>query len=236
MENKKYRIFKVFASIFFAIIVFGAYGYHIWKGEPFTSAYGDHFLCYGAIIACFLFSLLFVGKSSKKVLITLALATNVAADYFLVFAKEQELLIGVCIFCGAQFFYMLYSLSLEKGYGRKIINLATRVALCLVAYFILPKYFTLQLYEMISVLYILNSFVTLLSLLFHIKTEWLTFLGFLLFFACDIFVGLQCGAVEIIGLTGALAELVANYDIAFCLYIPGIFLISLSSVWAKKAK
>lgn len=232
MEKKKVNVFKLLISIIFAVAILGAWGFVIWKGEPFDKKY----LSYGAIALCFLFSLLFIRKMSKKVLITFALAANVAADYFLVFSTltEQYKFLGVCIFCGAQFFYLLYTLSLAKGNGERVINLGTRVALCLIAYFILPRYVTLTLLEMIAVMYAINFVVTILFTLFHIKTEWLTLLGLILFLLCDLHIGLVNGGMELLNITGEFADFLLARDWAYYVYIPGVFLISLSSVVAKK--
>ncbi len=232
MEKKNINILKILATILFAVAIFGAYFYVIFKGD-FSTPY----LSYGCIGACFVFAFLFIGKSLKKCFLCLALATNVVADYFLVLMPSQEnKLIGLCVFCGVQFFYFLYTLVLAKGNGTRVINIALRVALCLLAYFLLPKYFVLSTLEMISVMYILNSFVTLLILLIHLKTEWLTFIGFLLFFICDVFVGLTNGGVEVLGITGAFVEFIFKYNIVFYTYIPGIFLIATSSVWSKNGE
>lgn len=232
MDKVKKPIFKIVMSVLFSALVLSAYLYVCIKGDL-----DRPYLSYGCIIACFLLSLLFIGKSSKKIFITLALAANVAADYFLVFdATEENKIIGVSIFLGVQFFYLLYSLSLTKAIGLKIMDIALRVALCLIVYFVVPKYVTLSTLEMLSLMYIANSFVTLLSILVHIKTEWVTFIGFLLFFVCDIFVGLTNGGADILNISGSFVDFIFKYDIAFYTYIPGVLLISLSSVWAKASK
>ena len=191
-------------------------------------------LSYASIGASFLLSLIFVRKSPKKILITLALGINVVADYFLVLMpSEQNRLIGVCIFLGVQFAYFLYTMFLVKGIGLKIVWIAIRVALCLLAGFLVPLWLKLDTLEMISLIYIVNSFVTLATIAFHLRFEWLTFVGYFLFFACDIFVGLTYGA-GLLGITGTFLNILLNYDIAFFLYVPGIFIIALSSVWEFK--
>ena len=233
MGKSKVNVLKILISIVFGIAILGAWGYVIWKGEPF----GRRYLSYGAIALCFLFSLLFIKKLPKKVFIMLALAANVAADYFLVFANsltDTYKLIGVCIFCGSQLFYMLYTLSLAKGNGEKVINLGTRVALCLIAYFILPRYLALTVLEMIAVMYAINFVVTIFFVLLHIKTEWLTLIGMILFLLCDVHVGLVNGGIAALGITGDFANFLTSRDWAYYVYTPGVFLIALSSVVAKK--
>jgi len=236
MENKKSIIFKVLMSIIFALGVFGMLAYVV-ACQILKKSCPSNILIFACIGACFIFSLMFVKIKNKNLLITLALAVNVVADYFLVLMpSEKNKLIGLCVFCGVQFIYLIYSLMLSKGVGLKIFNIALRVTLCLLAYFILPRYITLaSSLEMIAVMYILNSFVTLLVLLCNLKTQWLMFFGFLLFFVCDIFVGFTNGGIEILNITGPFVEFLAKYDMTLYCYVPGIYLIALHSVWAKKS-
>ena len=240
MEKKK-SVTKIVFTVIFTILILGTF--LLSKFYEFPAKWGvkTAYLYYGCICACFLYSILFIKANAKKIFVTLALAFNVAADFFLILAPELGLLkltpaqiqfVGVALFCGTQFFYMLYTMWLTKGIGLKILNLALRVALCLVAYFVIPNYFALSNLEMLSVLYILNSFVTLIFLLFNVKREGLLFLGFLLFFVCDVFIGLNHCAT-FLGWSGAFFEFALKSDISSWVYIPGILLIATSSVWAK---
>lgn len=232
MEAKKLSISKLLITILFAGIIFAAYFFVIF-GEikyPLKTAY----FSYACVCACCLFALLFL-RSKKQLLVVLALAVTVVADYFLIlFPSEQNRLIGACVFCAVQLVYAIYTLVLNKSIGVRVVNIALRVALCLIAYFVVPIYFELALLEMIALMYIINFVVSILFMLIHIKTEWLMLLGYLLFFACDIFVGLSNGGAEILGITGNFLALINGYDFAFYFYIPGLFLIALSSVWRKK--
>lgn len=234
--EKKRDYFKIVLAIVFSIAILGAFVYVIWKGEVDAT---HPYLYYGTICASFLLSLIFVRKCKKKILITLALSLNVAADYFLVFdptiANAQ--IIGMSLFCGVQFVYLIYSLTLNKSNGIKVLNVAVRVALCLGAYLILPMYFTLDWLEMTAVFYILNFVVNLIVFALHMKTEWLLFVGYFLFLLCDICVGLTSGGIDVLGLAGTkFAEILTSYNFAFYFYVPGTLLISLSSVFAKKDK
>lgn len=237
MKDKKVSIFKIFATILFAAAIFAGYFYVIFgKFTPEMKIQPEH-IRYALVGACFVFSLLFTRLSAKKILITLALAINVAADYFLILMpSEENKLIGTCIFCGVQFVYFLYTLYLNKSIGLKVINMAIRVGLCLIAYFVVPNYFTVGTLEIVAMMYIINFAVSLVIFLFYIKTEWLLFLGFLLFFVCDIFVGLTNGGIDILGITGAAADFLRSYDIAFYTYTPGLFLIASSSVWSRETE
>lgn len=233
MNTKKSIIFKTIFSILFAVIIFGAYFYLIFA--DIKAPLKDSYFIYGAICACFVFSLLFLKIKTKKILVTLALAVTVVADYFLVLMpSDQNKLIGTCVFCGVQLIYALYTLALNKSIGARVINLALRVALCLIAYFVLPLYFVLGTLEMICVMYIINFIVSIFYLLLHIKTEWLMLIGYLLFFVCDIFVGLTNGGAELLGITGAFLQFMKDYNMVLYCYIPGLFFIALSSVWKKE--
>ncbi len=235
-QNRKAFYFKLIASILFAILVFGMYLYANIEGDIRVGEY-KNILCYACIIACFIFSLLFIKKNTKKILITIALALNVVADYFLVLTLSYKTqLIGVCIFCFIQFAYALYTIYLTKNVWLKLLNVVIRVVVTVVAYFVIQHFLHLETVEIISLLYAINCFITVVVLLFYIKTEWLLFLGLLLLLICDIFVGLQYGAVDILGITGWFLNIIENYDIAFICYIPAEFLIALSSVWSRKQK
>ena len=234
--EKKRDYFKIIMSIIFSIAILGAYVYVIWKGEIDPT---HPYLYYGTTCASFLLSLIFLTKCNKKILITIALCLNVAADYFLVFnptiANAQ--IIGLSIFCGVQFVYLIYSLTLNKGNGVRVLNVAVRVALCLGAYLILPMYFTLGWLEMIAVFYIINFLTNLIFFAIHIKTEWLLFVGYFLFLLCDLSIGMVNGGIDALGLAGTeFAEILLTYNFAFYFYVPGTLLISLSSVFAKKDK
>lgn len=235
MEKRK-DYFKIIMSIVFSIAILGAFVYVIWKGEIDAS---HPYLYYGTTCASFLLSLIFIRKCSKKILITLALALNVAADYFLVFDTSiaNAQIIGMSIFCGVQFVYLVYSLTLSKGNGMRVLNVAVRVALCLGAYLILPMYFTFSWLELIAVFYGINFLISVIIFAIHMKTEWLLFVGYFLFFLCDISIGLVNGGIDMLGLAGTpFAEILMTYNFAFYFYVPGTLLISLSSVFAKKDK
>ena len=221
-------------TIIFAILIFGAFFYRIFGTFPEDSFLKPEYLSYACVFLCFSLALLFIRIDAKKILLTLILAVCAVADYFLILApSEKNKFVGLCVFCVAQFLLVIYTLFLNKGIGSRVANLAIRVALCLVAYYVLPIYFTLGTTELVSVMYIINFLVSLLVLLGHIKTEWLTFVGFLLFFLCDIVVGLTNGGFEILQLTGSFVDFLTTHDVSFWLYIPGLFGIATSAVFSK---
>lgn len=217
-------------TVVFTLLVGGVMLWVYFKGD-----FERRYLTFALTGLSFLLSLIFIGKNVKKILITSALACAVAADYFLVFSvltwKNQ--LIGLCLFCGAQAILAAYTVVLNKSNGRRVINLASRVVLCLVAYFVLPLYFTLGTLEIIAIMYAINFVVTIFVVLLHIKKEWLLFLGLLLYLLCDLSIGLVSGAA-LIGLSAGFVKALVDANLTFWAYYPGLLLIAISSVFAKK--
>ncbi len=242
MSPKKRKIFNIVASVLLAIVVLAMFGYVIFKEDlsfTISNFTFTNVLAFGCVLASFLFSLLCIQKMSKKILITLALALNVVADVFMVLLPgivENSVLIAVCLYCASQFIYLVHTLTLSRGMGIRIVNVALRVAVCLITYFIAMQYVTLDTLQIISMMCILNAFVTLIILLFYIKTEWLLFLGLFVLFAFQFFSMLQGGGwLTILQITNAdFIEFLSKYDVAFMCYIPAQLLIALASIWAKR--
>ena len=236
MGRDKTKVFKVVGTIIFSVLILGGFGYLLWKGEPLEKRY----LAFATVALPFLFALLYIGKNLKKLFITLALACHVAAYYFMAIddncGTPRYKWIGLFILCGAQLFFMLYTFTLAKGNGARVINLAFRAALCLVAWLILPKYLTLTKMQLVAVIYAINLLTTTLVALLHIKTEWLTFIGVLVLLVCHLHVGFVNGGIEVLNLTGKFADFLTKRDWASYIYVPSLYLIALSSVWAKKKK
>ncbi|MBE7076103.1 MAG: hypothetical protein E7375_03475 [Clostridiales bacterium] len=234
---------KIYLSIIYVLmflLIAASFFFYVYNKLPLSWGINPAYFSYGCVAGAFLLSLLALQKKARNIFVALGLACTCVADFFLILSPALGLiiknsqLIGVCVFCGVQAIFFVYTLILNKGIGTKVFNMALRVALCLIAYFVLPKYFTIGTLEMISLMYILNSFATLLMLLIYIKKEWLLFLGFLLFFVCDIFIGLASGGAAILGITGPFLDFILKYNIGMYCYIPGLFLIASSAVWTKK--
>ena len=218
-------------TILFALILLGGMLWVHFKGD-----FDKPYLTFALTGVSFLLSLIFIRKGAKRLLFPLALACAVVADYFLVFSEltSQNQLIGLCMFCGVQAVFMVYTLFLNKSNGRRVINIATRVALCLIAYFVLPLYFPLGTLEIIAVMYIINFVVTLGVVALHIKKEWVLFLGLLLYLLCDISIGLVLGA-GMLGLSAEFLQVLTTINLNFWAYYPGLLLIAISAVFAKKS-
>lgn len=239
MEKKKTPILKIVFTMLFTAAVLAAAIYVNIKGEVVVKMGGKSLpiLVFAGVAVCFLMSLLFIRKTNKKVYLTLALAVTVAAHYFWFVdplgGKDYQL-IGVCLFLGAQFFFLLYSLTLTRAIFLKVIDLALRVGLCLIIAFVVKKYVALTTIQMLGLMYIANMVVTLLSMLIHIKTEWFTLIGFILLLASGVFTCLMMDG-GVLKLTSAFYEFILkNYTyVVVDTYLAGLLIISLSSAWAK---
>lgn len=241
MEKTKKPILKIILTMVFTAAILAAAIYVNIKGEVAIKVQNRSLpiLSFACVAVCFLMSLLFIRKTNKKVYLTLALAVMVAAHYFWFVdplgGKDYQL-IGVCLFLGAQFFFMLYSLTLTRAIFLKVIDIALRVALCLLIAFVVKKYVALTTVQMLGLMYIANAVVTLLSMLIHIKTEWATFIGFALLLVSGIFTCFMMDTAGALHLTSAFYEfLLKNYTyVVLDTYLAGLLIISLSSAWAKR--
>lgn len=233
MEKKTTKI--VASSIFF-VLIFTAFFLSIFFEFPAEWNIKISYISFGCVCATFLFSILFVGKNLKKIFIALALASIVVGEAFFKFGAEIQnyILIGMCVFCVAQLFLLLYTLVLNKGIGAKVINLAIRVALCLLAYFIIPNYYVLTTLQMIAVMYFINLAVTLLYSLFYIKTEYMLFLGLVLLVLASLVLGFKSGGIELFNLSGKFIDILLKYDWTYYFYIPALFFIAFQTVLGNK--
>lgn len=235
MKTKTISILKIIFTALFGAAVTGAFVWVNIKGEIADKPW----LTYGCIALSFLLALIFVGRSLKRLFLVLGLACHVAAAYFLIFdpLMANSRLIGICILCGAQLCFLLYTLLLSEGIGARVVNIAIRVALCLVACLILPKYIVgLTTIDIIFLAYLINAVVSLIWIGIHIVTEWLTFIAMVILVFALVWggLGLYGGWFVHLGINNFMVLL--NYNIAFYLYIPALLILAISSVWAKPKK
>lgn len=235
MKTKTISILKIIFTALFGAAVAGAFVWVNIKGEIADKPW----LTYGCIALSFLLALIFVGRSLKRLFLVLGLACHVAAAYFLIFdpLMANSQLIGICILCGAQLCFLLYTLLLSEGIGARVVNIAIRVALCLVACLILPKYIVgLTTIDIIFLAYLINAVVSLIWIGIHIVTEWLTFIAMVILVFALVWggLGLYGGWFVHLGINNFMVLL--NYNIAFYLYIPALLILAISSVWAKPKK
>lgn len=236
-KTKKNSLFKILITVLLTAAVVAGVVYVSIKGKDSIGISPYTYILIACIGVSFLMSLLFIRKTAKKIFLTFALAVTVAAHYFWFFdptGKDYQL-IGVCLFLGAQFFFLLYSLSLTRAIFLKVIDLALRVGLCLVIALVLKKQLTLTTVQMLGLMYIANAVVTMLSMLIHIKTEWLTLIGFIILLLSGVFTCFVMGGVETLKLSSAFLEfLLKNYTyLVVDTFVAGNLIIAVSSAWQK---
>lgn len=220
-------IFKVIACLLALGAMAGLCLYVHFKGDV-----KYNILTYVTFGIPFLLSLAFMCLNFKRIMLTCALAAVAVANFFIIVMPiNNSSWIYLGILCGAQLFFLIYSLTLPKHIGLKVLNLATRALLCLLTYFILPKFFELPAYELVGLMCLVNSFVTLISLLIHIKSQWLAFIGLLIYFAGEAFIWLLSGGAAIFGWAGKFFEILLTYNIPYYCSIAGLAVIACASVW-----
>lgn len=229
----KNKIFKTVMSIVFGGIILFLY---IFLTTHSTTTYRH--LYYACIVLSFLLALLFLRPTLKNICLTAALFFACCADYclilnFSVTNMPSDQIYGMLAFCALQVCFAVYTWFLLQRQSLRIAMLTARLLASLCVIIILPL-IGLGLLEILSVIYILNFLITIVVTSCQARTEWLTLIGMISFFICDIFVGLNNGGSAILGLKNV-AWLTAH-DYSFYFYVPGIFIIALSSVWGNKKK
>ena len=209
-------VFKLDMTVVIASAVASLYYTLLTRG---TAGYAPlYYLC---VLLSFMLSLVFVHSQKKE--LTIALFCACVADYFLILHDNahhnpSDQMCGMVAFCILQVFFAIYANKLVKRQCWKTTILNMRLTTSLLITTTLPI-FHFGLLEILALVYIVNFFITIIILSFHAKTQWLTLIGMILFFICDVFVGLSN--------FGTLTA----YDLSFVFYVPGIFIIAISTVW-----
>ncbi len=232
MDIKKQKNLKILATVLFACAVLAMFIYVLVAGDL-----SHNILTFSCVATSVLFALLFNKYKSSKTFILIGLIFNlIACIYLILYPSDKSYNIGLLLLCVVQVFLFLYTFVVYKGIGIKIINIAIRVALCFMAYFILTDYVALSTMQMVVLLCFINLVVTLLFLLFRIKKDWLLFFGILLLTAAYFFVMLEDGWADVLGFSASFIEILSKYDFAFYFTIPGLFLIATSTAFPYKEK
>lgn len=188
-----------------------------------------------AIALVFLMCLLTLRKNSKSFLVLLALAT-LASSMGLMIALENTIKADEITLYEDILFYLtlafqlilaLYTIFLTKGVGLKVLNIAVRAGLSVIAYFVLteylPQYFTLKI--ALFAVYFLNALITVFLLLFRFKTHFLMIFGILLLSVGTIFYAFNFGLNATFEVSIKFLQFLASQDYAFIFSIAGIYLI-----------
>ena len=194
---------------------------------------------YVTVCLSLLMSLIFVRLNKKSILLTLSLIAIVIGYSFYMFtpfegAKNNEAIL-YCL-CAFQGVILIYTISLDRGTGLKVLDIAIRVALSLLAFFLLPEYLPeyFNTTNTIFTIYLINSLVSLFTLLFYFKKNYLLWCGLFLILAGSIFYMFMFGGLELFNLSASsLADFLNSFDIAFLLTSLGCFLVSTSATFSS---
>ena len=195
-------------------------------------------IAYAVFCLALLMSLIFLRPNKKSILLTLSLVAIIVGASFNLFkpfegAKNNDAVL-YCL-CAFQGIILIYTIWLDKGIGLKVLDLAVRVGLSLLAYFLLPEYlpeyFNLQ--NTIFVIYLINALVSLFTLLFHFRFNYLLWSGLFLVLAGTIFYMFMFGGLTLFGINGAFADFLNSFDIAFLTTALGLYFISTSATFSS---
>lgn len=197
-------------------------------------------LKYSSILLCFIFTISlfhYVSKRQDAALLSIAFFFTAVSDYFLLFTTDY--VYGIISFCMVQILYMLRIWSLDQRKHpvtliiRGCVIAATIMILSLVGIPIDPLL-------CVTCFYFLNFLINIIELinrsrqstkcennLFH---NGCFLIGMLLFFLCDIFVGLfnLTSYITVEESIYRVIELIASYGM-WIFYLPGQVLIALST-------
>ena len=232
-------MFLIFSIIIIAGIVIVVADIKFDVGEA-SSWFNLKTIGFAVICLCLLMSLIFLRLNKKSILLTISLIAYVIAGYFYTFPPFEEAVrnndaILYCL-CAFQAVILIYTISLDKNLGLKIFDIALRVALSLLAYFLLPQYlpdYFSSLQNTIFVIYMINALISFVSLFFQFKRNFLTCTGLLLCLAGSIFYAFQFGALALFGINGGFADFVNSFDMGFLLTAVGLYLISTDATFAS---
>lgn len=225
MSNKETRRFLI--ASFLAIECVLYYFVLTSGGDTFTIT------AYSGIILCFLFALLWGGKSNS--LIVAGLACTVGADFCLVVCSPIQQLWGMVFFLGAQTLYAIKLHFEEKSRLLLWIRLALIAVIEIVAIVILQK--NLDALAVVSVCYYANLIMNIVAAFSQWNKTKLLPIAFLLFILCDTVIGLQVAAAAYLPIAegSVLHNLIfMDFNLSWFFYLPSQVLIALSSLQKEK--
>ena len=231
-------MFLIFSIIIIAGIVIVVADIKLDVGEA-SSWFNLETISFAVICLCLLMSLIFLRFNKKSILLTISLIAYVVAGYFFTFPPFEEVTknydaILYCL-CAFQGVILIYTVWLDKGTGLKILDIAIRVALSLLAYFLLPEYLPeyFDLNNTIFAIYMINALISIVCLFCHFRTNFLTCCGLILCLAGSIFYAFMFGGLELFGITGGFANFVNSFNMAFLLTAVGLYLISTDATFSS---
>ncbi len=227
MKNKQYYLtipFIVIEFVFLILVCFGITGKKI--------------NCFISILLCFLFSLIFIAKNPKVIILQVGLLFTVISDVFLVLLDAKIPEAGMSTFVVVQLSYWIYLLMNIKEHNR-ILDVAMRLlviaaAEALVVCVIKDKFDYLSF---ISILYFANLILNIVVAFIKFKSNPYLAIGLLLFAFCDVIIGLSSanGYYIYIEENSIIDKMIhSRFDHAWFFYIPAQTLIALSVKFEKE--
>lgn len=188
-------------------------------------------LQYISIGLCLAFSLIFIKADKFNLFISTGLLLTLGADTFLVMISPQNKLAGMIFFLAAQIVYCSYLMLKNKNKKVNIINLSIRIVgsilISIIAYLVLKDAF--DALSLVSSVYIFNELVNIVFSFFTFGENKLFSIGFVLFFVCDIFIGLSVANGVYLQISSSLASAISNGLLAWAFYVPSQTLIALNT-------
>lgn len=188
-------------------------------------------LQYISIGLCLAFSLIFIKADKFNLFISTGLLLTLGADTFLVMISPQNKLAGMIFFLAAQIVYCSYLMLKNKNKKVNIINLSIRIVgsilISIIAYLVLKDAF--DALSLVSSVYIFNELVNIVFSFFTFGENKLFSIGFVLFFVCDIFIGLSAANGVYLQISSSLASAISNGLLAWAFYVPSQTLIALNT-------
>ena len=134
-------------------------------------------------------------------------------------------------FLAAQIVYCGYLMLKNKNKKVNIINLSIRIVgsilIGIIAYLVLKD--ASDALSLVSSVYIFNELMNIVFSFFTFDENKLFSIGFVLFFVCDIFIGLSVANDVYLQISNSLASAISNGLLSWAFYVPSQTLIALNT-------
>ena len=197
-----------------------------------TGGRANDVISFLSIVLAFLFGASHFFSGREYVLLSLALATTVLADWFLVMENPEIRLPAMISFSVTQICYFLSIYFAEDSPRVRLIHLSVRMPLFLLS--ILLTFAVLgegaDAVSVISVSYFANLICNVLFAFISFKRRPVMAVGLLLFLLCDVFVGFSVLGEYLTVSEGTFAYFLAHpgFNAAWLFYVPAQTLLGLN--------
>ena len=199
-----------------------------------------------AVGLVFLMCLCLLKINKKSIFITISLIAYCVAVYFLFSIDNAKTLDDITLAKDIMLYALLahtlilalYTIVLAKGAGLKVLNIAVRTALSVIAYFVLTEYLPLyfDLKNTLFAIYLINSLITILFLCFNFKTHYLMIIGLFLATVGSVFYAFSFGWITLFNMSGNFVKFINSFDFGFILSTIGIYLTGCEAVFSGMFK